>query len=102
MTNNEDRLMYLEQQQAELRRVAASMTNEQRSASIFDLALLPINIVAGVLCFTLELVLEKRQWEQQIQMEAQSLEERILDATARAQSGEIIPLPQLLEVKERG
>lgn len=98
----DERMAYLDQQQAEMRQATRDMAYPRGQFGVLDLALLPVTTVIGVLCGTLQLIAEQRAENERIQAEAQTLEARIMAATQRAKEGQIVPMEYVMGVTGRG
>ncbi len=97
----DERMANLDRQRAEQREAERSLASYNQGG-IVGMALLPFAAAVGALCGTLRLIAEKRRDEEQYRAEAKCLEGLILNATARAQDGQIVPMERILGVHERG
>ncbi len=91
-----------EQRMAEQREAERNAAQYHPQGGVVGLALLPFAAGIGALCGTLRLIAEQKAEKERIQAESQCLEARIMDATARAKEGQIIPMERILGVHERG
>ena len=92
----DERMAYLDQQRADMRAAERMMAQPRNQFGVLELALLPATTIIGVLCGTLRLIAEQRAEKERLQAEAQTLEMRIIAATARAQNGQIIPMERIV------
>ena len=92
----DERMANLDRQRAEQREAERSAAQYHPQGGVVGLALLPFAAAVGALCGTLRLITEQRAEKERLQAEAQTLEMRIMAATARAQTGQIIPMETLL------